>query len=46
MSLNNTRHCEFLDHMYLNELEIRDDTYTLMSASYFDLYLPINEEDD
>lgn len=32
--------------MYLNKLEIRDDTYTLMSASYFDLYLPINEEDD
>jgi len=34
---------DFLDHIYPNELEIKDTTNTLKSTSY--LYLEINYED-
>ena len=38
-SLNNSRFVDFVDRIYLIELEIKDTTDTDRSASYLDLYL-------
>ena len=45
LSLNNSRFCDFVDRIYLIELEIKDITYTDWSASYLDLHLEIESED-
>ena len=42
-SLNNSRFCDFVDHIYPIELEI-DTTDTDRSASYLDLHLEIDSE--
>ena len=44
LSLNNSRFGDFVDHIYLIELEIKDTTYTDRSASYLDLHLEIDSE--
>ena len=38
-SINNSRFGDFVDRIYLIELEIKDTTDTDRSASYLDLYL-------
>jgi hypothetical protein len=44
LSLNNSRFGDFVDRIYLIELEIKDTTYTDRYASYLDLHLEINSE--
>jgi CRISPR/Cas system CMR-associated protein Cmr5 small subunit len=44
LSLNNSRFGDFVDHIYLIELEIKDTTYTDRSASYLDLHLEIDRD--
>ena len=44
LSLNNSRFGDFVDHIYLSELEIKDSTDTYRSASYLDLNLEIDSE--
>ena len=42
--LNNSRFGDFVDRMYLIELEIKDTTDTDWSASYIDLHLEFDSE--
>ena len=42
--LNNCRFGDFLDRIYLIELEINDTTYTYIAAPYLDLHLEIDSE--
>jgi hypothetical protein len=42
--LNNCRSGDFVDRIYLIELDIEDTTNTYISASYFDLHLEIDSE--
>ena len=44
LSLNNSRFGDFVDRIYPIELEIKDNTDTDRSASYFDLHLEIDSE--
>jgi hypothetical protein len=44
LSLNNSRICDFVDRIYLIEVEIKDTTDTDRSASYLDLHLKIDSE--
>ena len=44
LSLNNSRFGDFVDRIYLIELEIKDTTDTDRSASYLDLHLEIDNE--
>ena len=44
MSLNNARFGDFVDHIYLTELEIKDTADTDRSASFIDLHLEIDSE--
>jgi hypothetical protein len=44
LSLNNSRFGDFVDRIYLIELEIKDTTHTYTSASYLDLHLEIDSE--
>ena len=44
VSLNNSRLGDFVDSIYLIELEIKDTTDTDRLASYFDLHLTIDNE--
>jgi hypothetical protein len=44
LSLNNSRFGDFVDRIYLIELEIKDTTDTDKSASYLDLILEIDSE--
>jgi hypothetical protein len=44
LSLNNSRFGDFVDHIYLIELEIKDTTDTDRSASYLGLHLEIDSE--
>jgi len=41
LSLNNAKFGNFVDHIYLTELKIKDTTDTDTSASYLDLHLAI-----
>ena len=43
-SLNNSRFYDFVDHIYLNELEKKDTTDTDRSASCFGLFLKIDND--
>ena len=43
-SLSNSTFDDFVDYIYLIELEIKNTTDTDMSASYLDLHLEINSE--
>jgi len=36
---NNSKFCDFVDHFYPIETEIKDITYTAISASYLDINL-------
>ena len=42
MSPNNSKFCDFVDHIYPIELEIKDTTDTAMSASYLNIQLEID----
>ena len=42
LSLNNSKLCEFVDHIYPLEIEIKYTTDTARSASYLDLSLKID----
>ena len=42
--LNNCRFGDFVDRIYLIELDIKDTTDTYISASYLDLHLEIDSE--
>ena len=42
MALNNSRFGDYLHHIYLNELEVKNTTDTKTSASYLDLHLEID----
>ena len=42
LSLNNSQFHDYMQLIYPNELEVKDTTDTLKSASYLDLYLEIN----
>ena len=44
LSLNNSRFGDFVDRIYPFELEIKDTTDTVRSASYLDLHLEIDSE--
>jgi len=44
LALNNSRFGDFVDCIYLIELEIKDTTDTDRSASYLDLHLEIDNE--
>ena len=44
LSLNNSRFGDFVDGIYLIELEIKDTTDTDRSASYLDLHLDVDSE--
>ena len=44
LSLNNSRFCDFVDRIYPIELEIKDTTDTDRCASYLDLHLEIDNE--
>ena len=44
LSLNNSQFGDFADCIYYIELEVKDTTDTDRSASYFDLYLEIDNE--
>jgi len=44
LSINNCRFGDFVDPIYPIELEIKDTTYTDMSASYLDQHLEIDSE--
>ena len=44
LSLNNARYIDYVHHIYPNELEIKDTTDTVKSASYLDLFLCIDNE--
>ena len=44
LSLNNSMFSDFVDRIYLIELEIKDTTDTDKSASYLDLHLEIDSE--
>ena len=44
LSLNNARFIDYVHHIYPNELEIKDTTDTVKSASYLDLFLCIDNE--
>ena len=44
LSLNNSRFGDFVDRIYLVEIEIKDISDTDRSASYLDLYLEIDRE--
>ena len=44
MSLNNARFGDFVDHIYLTELEIKDTTDTDWSATYIDPHLETENE--
>ena len=44
LSRNNSRFSDFVDCIYLIELEIKDTTDTDMVASYFDLHSEIDSE--
>ena len=44
MSLNNSRLGDFVDRIYIVELEIKDTTDTDRYASYLDLHLEMNSE--
>jgi hypothetical protein len=39
LSINNSRFAEFLPLIYPPELEVKETTYTALSASFLDLYL-------
>ena len=41
LSLNNSRFGDFIDRIYLIELEIKDNTDTAMTVSYIDLHLDL-----
>ena len=43
-SLNNSKFGDYVERIYLIELEIRDTTDTVKSASYLDLHLEIDNE--
>jgi hypothetical protein len=43
-SLNNSRFCDFVDHIYPIELKIKDTTDTDMSVSYLYLHLEIDSD--
>ena len=42
LSLNNSKFGEYVDRIYPSELEIKDTTETIRSASYLDLHLEID----
>ena len=44
LSLNNSRFGGFVDRIYPIDLEIKDITYTDISAAYLDLHLEIDSE--
>jgi hypothetical protein len=44
LSLNNSRFGDFVDRIYLVEIEIKDIPDTDSSASYLDLHLEIDSE--
>jgi hypothetical protein len=44
LSLNNSRFGDFIDRIYLTELEIMDSTAIGMSVSYLDIHLEIDSE--
>jgi hypothetical protein len=44
LSLNNSRLGDFVDRIYIVELEIKDTTDTDRYASYLDLHLEMNSE--
>ena len=44
LSLNNSKFGDFVDRIYPIELEIKDTTDTVRSASYLDLHLEIDSE--
>ena len=43
LSINNSRFAEFLPLIYPPELEIKETTYTALSASFLDLYLEFDD---
>ena len=43
LSLNNSKFGDYVERIYPIELEIKDTTDTVKSASYLDLYLEIDE---
>ena len=46
LSLNNSRFGDLVDHIYPIELEIKDTTYTDISASYLDYTLKLTVRGD
>ena len=42
LSLNNSWFCDYLHHIYLNELEVKNTTDTQKSTSYLDLHIDID----
>ena len=44
LSLNNSKFGDYVERIYLIELEIKDNTDTVKSASYLDLHLEIDNE--
>ena len=46
LSLNNSEYWDFLRLIYPNQLEIKDTTDTVKSASYLDLHLEIDMTHD
>ena len=44
LSLNNSKFDDYVERIYPIELEIKDTTDTVNSASYFDLHLRIDNE--
>ena len=44
LSLNNSKFGDYVEHIYPIELEIKDTTDTVKSASYLDLHLEIDNE--
>ena len=44
LSLNNSRFGNFVNRIYLIEIEIKDTAYTDRSASYLDLHIEIDSE--
>ena len=44
LSLNNSKFVDYVEHIYPIELEIKDTTDTVKSASYLDLHLKIDNE--
>ena len=44
LSLNNCKFGDFVDRIYPIEIEIKETTDTIISASYLDLHLAIDDE--